>query len=62
MEKDAYYLFERIYENERCVVLINYETKQKLPPIDGEILLNNYRNVDEFLQPYQLIVYKKSPR
>ena len=62
IEKSAYYLFERVDEKESCAVLINYETKKKAPPIDGEILLNNYENVEKFLQPSQLIVYKKSPR
>ena len=54
-----YYQFERCFEEESCGVLINFETKKKTPPIDGEILLNNYESVEKILQPYQLIVYKK---
>lgn len=62
IKKNAYYCFERIGKDETCGVLVNFETKKKTPTIDGEILLNNYQNVGEFLQPYQLIVYKKTPR
>lgn len=59
MEKSEYYRFERIGEREICGVIVNFRIKKKTPPIGGEILLNNYESVDKFLQPYQLIVYKK---
>ncbi len=62
IKNGGYYQFERRYQGERCVVLINYESEKKSPPIDGEILVNNYESVEKILQPYQLIVYKKSPR
>ena len=62
IKKHAYYLFERWGEKETCGVIVNFETIKKTPSIDGEILLNNYQGVGEFLQPYQMIVYKKSPR
>lgn len=62
IKKKAYYLFEMVNEKGTCAVLVNYESEKKSPPIDGEVLLNNYENVGKFLQPYQVIVYKKSPR
>ena len=55
----GFYQFERRYQDETCVVLINYAKCKKSPPIDGEILLNNYKEAGKTLQPYQLIVYKR---
>ncbi len=62
IKKYAYYWFERWGEKETCGVIVNFETIKKSPPIDGEILLNNYQTVGEFLEPYQMIVYKQSTR
>ena len=59
IKKKAYYRFERVGKKETCGIIVNFQVKKKTPPIDGEILLNNYERVEKFLQPYQLIVYKK---
>ncbi|MBO5239927.1 MAG: alpha-glucosidase [Clostridia bacterium] len=59
IESGEYYRFERIYQGETCEVLLNFNRNKKTPQISGEILLNNYEKIEEQLQPYQLIVYKK---
>ena len=51
MKDRKYYQFERRWQGERCVVLINYESEQKSPPIDGEILINNYKSIEKILKP-----------
>ncbi len=60
---ENYYAFERCYANENISVIFNFEKPSVYSSeIKGEILLNNYEQVTNVLQSYQIIVYKKSSR
>ncbi|PWM75288.1 MAG: glucohydrolase [Bacillota bacterium] len=57
---EHYYAFERKRENERIIVVICFERAVNfdISHYGGTVIVNNYPDIGEKLQPYQLLVLK----
>lgn len=53
------YVFSRATEKEKIVVACAFGKATDLPEIQGKILLSNYREPDNRLKPYQVVLYKQ---
>ena len=58
-EKDLFFVFEREYEDEKLLVICNFEepSQIKAPP-NAELVLSNYKQRAEKFRPYEIAVYK----
>ncbi len=54
-----YYVYARTLDNEKMVIVFNFEKESEGLKVEGELLLSNYPSVEKILKPYQIAIYKK---